>query len=423
MAMEVPMNITSTTSLLVGDGTVIEQLRDGRMLLWKNGEQQVGSDVFHDEKRYVPAPLVPSLEAKLSFPKTAAAFDSLEELAEAIRQKWVSAVPMLEQSARECLVAGVFASWVVDCLPSPPVIVLEASQADCEILGRMLEALVRRPLILSNASVRELSKLEPSLCPTVILVQPSARTVEQLLPVLTQSQGVLLQDAACRQLRSAVWVITDKPLDVNGVTIAVPESESYFRMSDDEMRTVQDELHPKLLRYRLEHHLEVASSCFDSPELSSPLRMLARNLGCALEGSVGLQLSLDEALSTLDEQFKICQSMGDRAVVLESLLVLCHEGKQEAIVGEVAEVASDIRAARGDARKMKAKTAGSILRSLGLNAVRKNGGYTLAFSPDSKTRIHKLAAHEGALMLVDPKPDCPQCQPWLPKPEMPLELE
>jgi hypothetical protein len=421
--MEVPMNITSTTSLLVGDGTVIEQLRDGRMLLWENGEQQVGSDVFHDKKRYVPAPLVPSLEAKLSLPKAAEPFDSLEELAETIKQKWLSAVPTVEESSLECLVAGVFASWVVDCLPSPPVIVLEASQADCEILARILEALVRRPLVLSSASVRELSKLEPSLCPTVILVQPPARTVEQLLPVLTQSQGLLLQDGACRQLRSAVLVITDKPLDVNAVTITVPESESYLRMSDDEVRTLQDELHPKLLRFRLERHLEVASSCFDSPELSSPLRMLARNLGCALEGSVGLQLSLDEALSTLDEQFKIRKSMGDRAIVLESLLVLCHEGKEEAVVGEVAEVASDIRAARGDSRKMEAKTAGSILRSLGLYAVRKNGGYTLAFNPDLKARIHKLAAREGALMMVDPKSDCIQCQPWLPKPETPVVLD
>ncbi len=422
MSTDVQLNLTSTTSLLLDSGVAIEQLRGGQILLWQDGQLQVGSEVTYAERRYVPAPLTASLEAQLSFPATTEAYDDVEVLADNIQQKFLRFVPTLEKSSLEVLADAVLASWVVDCLPAPPVIVLEASEADCESLVRVLEATVRRPLTLSNPSLRELAKLEPSLSPTIILVQPLARTVQQLLAVFTRPEGTLLQDGACQRLRSAVFVITSTPLELNAVTIPVPETETYSRLGVEEVRQIQDELQPKLLRYRLERHAEVASSCFDLPELASPVRMLARNLGCALEGSPGSQLALSSAIGQLDEQIKVRKSMGDRALLLEALLVLCHEDKAEAVVGELAELATDIRTARGDGRKMEPKTAGAILRSLGFSPARKNGGYTLTLDLECKERIHKLASREGALMLADPKPDCEHCQPFLPEPEIPIEI-
>jgi len=164
------------------------------------------------------------------------------------------------------------------------------------------------------------------------------------------------------------------------------------------------------LRYRLTRHREVANSEFDAPWLHWNVRMLARALGAAVEGSPETQARIIEALRRSDEKSKVESSQSPAAVVLEALLVACHEKRPEIHVFEIAELANGIFLGRHDDQVLSPKALGGILRAeLGLCPERNARGYALRMSSQTRQRIHKLASTYGTLSMMTPHPDCALC--------------
>src|SRR5947207_1321717 len=69
-----------------------------------------------------------------------------------------------------------------------------------------------------------------------------------------------------------------------------------------------------------------------------------------------------QALKSLDQQAKADQSAGPGAVVLEALLVLCHENKQEAYVRDICQLVNGILLGRHETLELSPKAVGTIMR-------------------------------------------------------------
>jgi len=145
----------------------------------------------------------------------------------------------------------------------------------------------------------------------------------------------------------------------------------------------------------------VAGSQFDVPEFCPEARLLARVLGAAVEGSPSLQASIVTALGSLDEQRKAEQSQTPVAVVLESLLALCHSNTAVAYVGKVTELANTLLENREEPIQLSPRLVGEMLRQqLGLVAHRRALGYELAMDLDTQRRVHHLAVVHAVLQRV-----------------------
>jgi hypothetical protein len=107
-----------------------------------------------------------------------------------------------------------------------------------------------------------------------------------------------------------------------------------------------------------------------------------------------------------DERSKVESSQSSAAVVLEALLVACHEKRSEIHVFEIAELANGIFLGRHGDQVLSPKALGGILRAeLGLWPERDARGYALRLSSQARQRIHNLASAYGTLSMMTPHPD------------------
>ena len=158
-----------------------------------------------------------------------------------------------------------------------------------------------------------------------------------------------------------------------------------------ELRKIAEAFQPQLLMYRLKNRSRVASVTFDPSSLGGDTRALACVLGSCFPDSRELQDRVVELLEPHDEERRLDHARCESAVVLEALLILCHEEKASAHVGEIADFANGILEARGDGYQVEARRVGSILRFFSLGLHRDSLGYGFVLSTEIKGRIHRLA--------------------------------
>jgi hypothetical protein len=398
-----------TLGKLFPDGSAIELLRDHRLVLRQNGEEVTASSLSCHGQTYAAALLSPKLEEFLPLPPGTADFGRVEDLVADLSLAIGTKVGLDEEAA--LLVASyILSTWVIDCLPGMVCLNLWGPAGADSTLVELLACVCRRPLRLAEPSVRELASLADDLGPTVILREPSQRVLSQLLAAAGEPNTLLVRAGGLVHLRCAIVACTQYPVAVPALTIPLLPAETKYRISKAEAQQLSEELQPRLLRYRLMQHLEVANSQFDVTGFAPQARVLGRILGATAEGAPGVQARIVDALQQFDEQFKSGQAQGLDAVVLEALLALCHEDRNSARVLEVTEVANTILLGRHDHRELSPKAVGGILRSeLGLSMKRRGPGYDLSLTNDIRARLHRLASTHNVLSMLQPKADCLFC--------------
>jgi hypothetical protein len=395
----------------LSDGSAIERVRGGKLLLYKPDENE-HIDIEHtiDGNRYEPGCLDAQVEDSLRFPDRTEDFGTVEDLLRSLSERIAVYVPL--DGPTRLLVAGfVLSTWVVDCLPTAPVLNLWGPPGSENPLIDVLSRLCRRPLRLTEPTVRELSLLPQDLSPTIIVKRPSQRTLGQLLRAATEREFSILRSGRLINLQCAIVAYTEEPLA--GTVLRVPllgAASNYRALGRAEAQQLSDHFPPRLLRYRLSRHPKIANSQFDHPGFAPEVRPLACLLGACTEGDPGAQNKILAALRGIDEGSKVEQSQVPAAAVLEALLVLCHENKKAAFIFEVTELANGILLGRHDGLELTPKVVGGIVRSqLGLSPRRRGPGYELALTGDIPKQIHRLAQVWGVLSLQQPHAQCPFC--------------
>ena len=184
-----------------------------------------------------------------------------------------------------------------------------------------------------------------------------------------------------------------------------------------EQKSAIQHLQNKMLGYRLENFQSVRSSVFDVPQFVGATRRLARNLGACLVGAPELQDRLITVLKAQDEGVRMARSEEPEAIVLEALLLLCHQRRKIAYVAEIALATNKILFARRQITlidgpdAVRARKLGGKLKSLGFHTVRLDAaGRGIAFDPHIVKRIHELARLNGTATALQGLPGCPYCQ-------------
>jgi len=184
-------------------------------------------------------------------------------------------------------------------------------------------------------------------------------------------------------------------------------------LNDKTLKDLENEYQPRLLMYRLENFPSVLSSTADDMiDLTLPLLAVARNLGhCFAETE--LRSTLNNLLKDQDEEVRGERLVEHRAVVLEALLVLCHEpNRQSVTVEEVTELVNALLMGRGENICLSDRGVGAQLKSLQIFTRRLSGGRNrgIQFDLSNRTKMHQLASdYDVPLPLVQEGTECCQC--------------
>ena len=399
-----------TLGELFPDGSAIDRLRQNRLVLWHKGNELAHATVECNGSIYAAAPLDAKLEELLRLPDRTEDFGTTDSLTADVSQL-IRRYAVLDDAAALLVTSFVVSTWVVDCLPSAPCLNVWGLAGTETVLVDLLSCLCRHPLRLAEPSVRELLRLPLGLAPTLIIKQPSERTLTRLLAATTEPDFNLLRDGRCLNVQCPTIVCTREPVAVSALAVRlIPDKAEYRRIGEREAQDLAEKFQPRLMRYRLTRHRLVADSHFDRPEFAPDTRLLARILGASVEGSPELQGRIVDALSKIDEQCKVEQSQGIGAVILEALLALCHEKKLRALVHEVTTLANGILLGRHENLELTPKAVGGIMRKkLGLWTERRGPGYELQLIGETPKLIHNLATAYNVLSVQNPVGGCRWC--------------
>jgi len=403
-------NEIPTLGELFPDGTAIDRLRHNKLVLWREGREEIAPSHRHNGNSYMAAALDSKLEELLRLPAATQDFGTVESLIADLSHLISSSVE-LDQEAGWLVASFILSTWVADCLPSSPCLNIWGPSGSDTVLVELLSAVCRQPLRVAEPSVQELLNLPPGLGLTLILKRPSERALSRLLAAATEPEVQLMRGGRVRNVRCATVVFTNESISGVALSIQLLSAKGpYRRLGRSEAQQLAEDFQPRLMRYRLAQHLRVSQSHFDLPGFAPESRMVARILGAALEGSTDLQGQISRNLQNIDEQSKTEQSLGLGAVVSEALLAMCHENKPEAYVREITELANGILLGRHETVELSPKSVGSVLRQkLGLSTQRSGPGYRLLLTQETCRRIHRLASAHHVLSMLETVPDCQLC--------------
>ena len=385
------------------DGTLIELIRKEHgstelLLLLRQGKKQGIARVHRlAAGTYVPADLPTGLLRCTTLPARSADYRSpaslFGRLVELLRTRCGC-------EPREAKLAAYFAlaSHFSDCLDVPGSLgVFAAEEAAGRNLLRVLACLCRHPLPLADLRSAGMWNLPRGFCPTLLLSQSalSSATVSALRASQHRGFGVLqcdgVVDACCAK---AILIDDNTPEELRrlcSVQIYLPPTQCAAAALDEStLRNIANCFQPILLQYRMENHAAVRRSTFDVPEFTGATRLAARIFGSCVANDPELEAGVVAVLKAQDESARGTRWMRLDSLVVEALLVPCHENKQAVHVGEVEKLVNMILEGRGESIKVKARKVGAVLRSLSLLSVRDNRGYGFLLSKETRRAIHQL---------------------------------
>ena len=187
---------------------------------------------------------------------------------------------------------------------------------------------------------------------------------------------------------------------------------------DDAVRQkIASDFQPKLLDYRLANFSKVQKSMFDAPTFAPSMRELAKNLAAYTPDDPDLQTQVLELLRVQDREVRSAAWLDLNVVIVEAILGLEHEGKQDSLyVGEITEAAETILITRGENRKLEPRAVGARLGLLDLiTEPRDSQGIRLLLTPDISRHVHQLASDFFVPSIQGGRMRCQFCRPAPPR--------
>jgi hypothetical protein len=316
-------------------------------------------------------------------------------------QKALAVQACLSERASRLLAYWTLSTWFPDALSLAPGLTIVGPGYEGDLILCALRNFCRYPLMLTRADISSLKNVNWHTTPTLLFYDPNVTKQMASLLGCTATRGHLVGDAGCyrdffcpKALYLGEEASADRiplcSLQVNvHPTAAACAMEKASRLTEIEVQELQNEL----LNYRLRNLVRVYNSEFDASTLTSDTRAIANALGACVVDSPKLQTELIALLTPAESQRQADRSTSLEAVTLEGTLNLCHEGKAQILVGEIAAEVNRIVQARGERLHYSAETIGHQLKKVGLSTRRLGkAGKGLVMDLATMTRAHELAA-------------------------------
>jgi len=404
---------------------LIETIRDAEdpakllYLVWNGKTTRIVPHLEKNGKIYAPPEMGCAASEDLRLPDGIAHCgeprEILAELSSAISD-------FIDLSAEELFLVGVYAlsSWFPDCLKTVPYLWLVGPLGSGKsTLLQLLQCVCRRALLIGDVRSASVYNFSSVLFPTLLLDEFEADNsrmgteLRRLLRigntrgVFAARQGKLFSTFGSKALSSR-QVSPDAALSSRAIVIGLlPTQENLLPLDEVAKELIAGEFQRKLLMFRLRNHSSVKK--FRLPfenlkDLTPRIRDLAQGLAAPLLGDAELQSRLVAILREYDREAAIERSLEPEWLVAEALFKMCHYDCETSdrdsgsilLVGKLAEYVNDFLAFRGETMRLSARSAGAVLKSLGIRTRRLgNLGRGLTFTSSLRKRIHEIALRLG----------------------------
>jgi hypothetical protein len=349
-------------------------------------------------------------------PTGSARYENTDELFMRI-QETIAAETFLSEESSALLTFWSISTWFSDGLSLAPGLAITGSAQAGDAVLRTLRNFCHYPLLMTGISLASLKKLSWSYRPTILGFEPNLSKQMASLLGCSARRGYLID--ASDGFRDyygpkAIYTGEDLPVDAKlpssvhvsaTATAAISQSQP---MTESAVASFQNQL----LRYRLKNLVNVKNSSFDALKLPLDMRPSVNALGACIIGSPTLQSKLISLLTPVADQRDADRLASLEGVTLEATISLCHDGKTQIFVGEIATEVNRIAKARGERLNYSPETIGHQLKKVGLFTRRLGkAGKGLTLDLATITRAHQLAAVYGGAGLdeADSNLNCPLC--------------
>jgi hypothetical protein len=415
----------ATFGEFLSDGTLIEIIcPDARpkalsLLVWKEGVLAETRRARRDAVSYVPGEPDTSILRAMYIPSGVSEYDTTGSLFTEIIDIFRSRADLSRITAT-LMTHFVFSTWFADCLSSAPRLLVYGPPEESATLLQLLAATCRRALLLSDVNMATWSNVLTALRPTLIIntrrLQASTRAFLEASKMRNQyvpRKGQLLDLFAAQVIHEGIPSGAQSIYE-SAICLTVTPARGKLPILTDQNRIqIANQIQRKLLLYRLRHYTNVRDSDFDVPEFTAGVRSQARTWGACIVDDPELQSRLIAALRGADDDARTALSFSPESVLVEALLLLCHEKptRAAATVGKIAEKMNVIFQGRGEPLELEPRKVGDVLRALQFST-RPQGSAArgIALLVADRRRIHQLAHDFDVPTIHDGVVDCPQCE-------------
>jgi hypothetical protein len=332
-------------------------------------------------------------------------------------QNAITEQALLPEETSALLTFWTLSTWFADGLPVAPGLSIVAPEFEGDLALRALRSFCRYPMMLTRADISSLQKLNWHTTPTAIFYDPNIS--KQMVTTLgcTSTRGYLINEGGrYKDFYGPKAIYLGGEVSVDriprcSVQVRLQPIPPRTRRSAPLVEAAVQALQNQLQRYRLKNLVKVYNSDFDASTLTAETRAIANALGACIVDCPELQSQLISLLTPAESQRQSDRSTGIEGVTMEATLNLCHQGKAQILVGEIAAEVNRITQARGERSRYGAETIGHGLKKVGLSTRRLGSrGRGLVMDLATITRAHELAAVYGVgLEQDDNNLHCPLC--------------
>jgi hypothetical protein len=322
----------------------------------------------------------------------------------------------LPDSVSSLIAFWALSTWFQEVFPIIPCLVITGPNHEATVILSVLNALCAWPRLLAGfrrADLRYLRSPE-----TLLIAEPNLDNRTAALLGNFTNRGFLFVSEGYfvhRWAAVAVYVGEDPAikriqhsLQIDAATPphAKPLNPAQFH------RGTVNVLLQRIFEYYERNKTKVAGLEFNPSGLSPEGHAMANALGSCIVDDPQLQMELVSLMRPQD-----LQQSADRSDCLETLvagaaLTLCHQGKDEVFVREIAAEVNRVLKARGEILQFTPEKVGHKLKRIGLLTRRlSHAGNGLNLDQQTRIRIHEVAtAHQGNdLIEKDENLQCPLC--------------
>jgi len=328
---------------------------------------------------------------------------------------------------RDCalLTLWIIATWLHIAIPLAPGLAITGCAHEADVVLRTLRALCYHPVLLVGVNSATLESIRWRVNPTLLIVEPALSTRMAVLLGCSTGRGYLARIKADEGQSyprpdyfgpKAVYLGEEISanselrhyLRIHTSTVPQIESQPAVPLSEELKQSMQNQL----LKYRLESMPAVIASEFNVVGLSPEANAIAAALGRCIVGAPQLQAEIVSLLTPFSDH-QLAERIDDLGMLaIGAGLTLCHQGKNQVLVGEVAAEVNRIQKERGERIVYSPEKVGHRLRKAGLITRRLGAaGNGLILDLATRTLLHDVAGAYGCVGLTNGNENlhCPLC--------------
>jgi hypothetical protein len=318
----------------------------------------------------------------------------------------------------------VFSTWCQDVLPLAPGLAISGWAFEGDVVLRTLRAFTYHPVLIVGVTTAMLNDIKWDRKPTLLISDPNLgkRMAAQLGSSTRRGYLAFRKVAGCPPspfdyFSSKAIFLGEDPqmasilqnyLHINASPAPGVGSPRALPLTEEVTQIFQNQL----LLYRIRNLPAAFRSQFNVSGLSSESNAIAAALGRFIVDAPELQAELVTLLTPFSDQ-QLAERLDDLGTLaVGAAFTLCHEGKEQALVGEIASEVNRIQKERGERLQYSPEKVGHRLRKAGLLTRRLGAaGNGLLFDRATQILLHDVANAYGCVGSTNCNENlhCPLC--------------